>query len=90
MWLFFVAQYNLSLSSFVPKFRILTLVVAEKSLTERKVYRQTDRQTDRQTNTITEKAKTLYPIYTLYRGYYYIELYVHGSPTELPSLIVRH
>ena len=34
----FVTQYNLSLSSFVPNFRILTQVVAEKSLTEKNVY----------------------------------------------------
>ena len=33
---FFVTQYNSSLSSFVPNFRILTQVVAEKSLTEKK------------------------------------------------------
>ena len=32
----FVTQYNSSLSSFVPNFRILTQVVAEKSLTEKK------------------------------------------------------
>ena len=31
---FFVTQYNSSLSSFVPNFRILTQAVAEKSLTE--------------------------------------------------------
>ena len=43
MWLFFVTQYNSSLSSFVPNFRILTQVVAEKSLTEKKL-------TNRQTN----------------------------------------
>ena len=30
----FVSQYNSSLLSVVPNFRILTLVVAEKSLTE--------------------------------------------------------
>ena len=30
----FVTQYNVSLSSFVPKFRILPQVVSEKSLTE--------------------------------------------------------
>ena len=66
MWLFFfVTQYNSSLSSFVPNFRALSQVVAEKSLTEKKVYRQTDRQT----NIITEKAKTIYPLYTSYRGY---------------------
>ena len=34
----FVTQYNLSLSSFVPNFRILTQVVAEKSLTEKCLY----------------------------------------------------
>ena len=34
----FVTQYNLSLSSFVPNFRILSQVVAEKSLTERNVH----------------------------------------------------
>ena len=31
MWLFYVMQYNSSLSSFVPNFRILSQVVAEKS-----------------------------------------------------------
>ena len=36
---------------------------------EKKVYRQTNRQTDKQTNIITEKAKTIYPLYTSYRGY---------------------
>ena len=46
MWLFlFVTQYNSSLSSFVPNFRILTQIVAEKSLTEKKVYKQTNKQT---------------------------------------------
>ena len=34
----FVTQYILSLSSFVPNFRILTQVVAEKSLTEKYLY----------------------------------------------------
>ena len=32
----FVTQYNSSLSSFVPNLRILSQVVAEKSLTEKK------------------------------------------------------
>ena len=32
---FFVTHYNSSLSSFIPNFRILTQVVAEKSLTEK-------------------------------------------------------
>ena len=43
----FVTQYNSSLSSFVPNFRALSQVVAEKSLTEKKF---TDRQTNSQTN----------------------------------------
>ena len=44
MWLFFVVtQYNSSLSSFVPNFRILSQVVAEKSLTEKKKF--TDKKT---------------------------------------------
>ena len=33
--LFFAIQFNLSLSSFVPNFRILSQVVAEKSFTEK-------------------------------------------------------
>ena len=45
----FVTQYNSSLSGFVPNLRILTQVVAGKSLTEKKVYRQTDKQANRQT-----------------------------------------
>ena len=52
---FFATQYNSSLSSFVPNFRILTQVVAEKSLTEISL------QTGKQTNTITEKAKNYIP-----------------------------
>ena len=57
MWLFLVTQYNSSLSSFVPNFRALSQVVAEKSLTEKKF-------TDKQTNIITDKAKNyLPPIY---------------------------
>ena len=55
----FVTQYNSSLSSFVPNFRILSQVVAEKDLTENKVYRQT--------NIITKKAK-LYTPYILRTG----------------------
>ena len=37
MWQFFATQYNSSLSSFVSNFRILTQVVAEKSLMEKNV-----------------------------------------------------
>ena len=50
---FLVTQYNSSLLSFVPNFRILTQVVAEKSLTEKKKF------TDKQTNIFTGKAKTI-------------------------------
>ena len=39
----FVTQYNSSLSSFVPNFRILIQVVAEKSLTEKSLHKQTDK-----------------------------------------------
>ena len=46
---FFVTQNNSSLSSFVPNFRILTQVIAEKSLTEKKKFtnKQTNKQTDK-------------------------------------------
>ena len=79
MCLFFVTQYNSSLSSFVPNFRILTQVVAENSRTEIKVYRQTIAEksliekkiteTKKQPNKITEKAKNIYPLYTSFQGY---------------------
>ena len=45
---------------FVPNFQILGTVVPEKSLTKKKVYTQT--------HTHTEKAKTIYPLYTSYTG----------------------
>ena len=45
----------------VPNFKILSQVVSEKSLTEKKF-------TDKQTNIVTEKAKTIYPLYTSYAG----------------------
>ena len=57
----FVTQYNPS-----PKCRALSQVVTEKSFTEKKI---TDKQTNRQTNIITEKAKTICPLYTSYQGY---------------------
>ena len=66
---FFVTQYNSSLTSFVPNFRILTQVVAEKSLTEKKF---TDKRINRQTNIITEKAKT-----TMLKIF-------KGTPTDFP------
>ena len=38
MWLFFVTEYNSSLPSFVPNFRALSQVVAEKFLTKKKKF----------------------------------------------------
>ena len=38
VWLFFVTQYNSSLSSFVTNFRILSQAVAENSLTKKNVH----------------------------------------------------
>ena len=70
MKLFFVTQYNSSLSSFVPNFRILTGVVAENYLTEKKF-------TNRQNNIVTEKAKTIHSLYTSYRGYKYYRDEIH-------------
>ena len=62
MWLFFVTQYNTSRLHFVPNVRILSQVVAEKSLTEKMF-------TDKQTNIVTEKAKTtLYKLRTVGGG----------------------
>ena len=67
MWLFFVTLYNSSLSSFVPNFRILSQVVAEKSLTKKSL--QTDRQTDRQTNKQKDKQPLLQKRQKLYTPY---------------------
>ena len=66
MWLFFCYTIQLITVKLCTKFQNLTQVVAEKSLTEKKSL-----QTNRQTNIITEKAKTIYPLYTSYRGYNY-------------------
>ena len=66
MAVFFVEQYNSSLSSFVPNFRILTQVVAEKSLTENSL--QTDKQAYKYNY---RKGKNLYSPYTAYRVYKY-------------------
>ena len=43
---------------FVPNFKVLCQAVAEKCLTEKN--------TNIQTNSVTEKAKTIYPLYTSY------------------------
>ena len=58
MWLFFfVTQYNSSLSSFVPNFRILSQVVAEKTLTEKNVHMYYIRVTEGKNEKLKKKAK---------------------------------
>ena len=57
---------------FVPNFKFLSQAVSEKSLTEKKF-------TDRQTNIRTEKAKTIYPLYTSYTG----GIYTGGITSEI-------
>ena len=61
MWLIFYKQYNLSLPNFVPNFKILSQVVPEKSLTEKKL-------TDRYTNIFFRKGKNNIPLNTSYAG----------------------
>ena len=51
---FFVTQYNSSISSFVPNFRIISQVVAEKSLTEKCPY-ESDRR--KKNEKLKKKAK---------------------------------
>ena len=48
---------------FVPNFKMLGTVVPEKSLTKKKLT-----QTNTHKHTHTEKAKTIYPLYTSYTG----------------------
>ena len=60
----FCTQYNSLLSSSLPKFRILSQVVAEESLTEKKI--QTDRQTAKHSY---RKGKNYIPPIYFVRGY---------------------
>ena len=53
----FVTQYNSSLSSFVPNFRILSQVVAEKSLTEKNAHMYYRRVTEGKMTKRKKKAK---------------------------------
>ena len=73
MWQYFCYIIQLITIKLCTNFRTLTQVVAEKSLTEKKfTNKQTNKQTDKQANIITEKAKTIYPLYTyMYWGYNY-------------------
>ena len=66
---------------FVTNFKILGQAVPEKLLTKIKVNRQTDRQRD----SLTEKAKTIYPLYTSYTGGIIIFQLSHQSCTTICS-----
>ena len=59
MWLILSYTVQLVAPMFVPNFKILSQVVSEKSLTEKSLTN---------THTQTEKAKTIYPLYTSYAG----------------------
>ena len=65
MWLFFCYTIQLITINPCTKFQNPNPSSCWEIFDEKKVYRQTDRQT----NIITEKAKTIYPLYTSYRGH---------------------
>ena len=69
----FVTQYNSSLSSFVPNFRILRQVVAEKSLTEKNVHMYFIGVTERKIENLKKESKMrisiLISIYTVHLAY---------------------
>ena len=73
MWLFFVTQYNSSLSSFVSNFRILSQVVAEKSLTEKNGHMYYKRVTQGKNEKLKKEGKMrisiLIFIYTIHFAY---------------------
>ena len=66
MWLFFCYTIQLITIKLCTKFQNPNPSSCWEILPKKKF---TDKQTDRQTNIITEKAKTIYPLYTSYRGY---------------------
>ena len=68
MWLFFCYTIQLITIKLCTKFQNPKSSSCLEIFDRKKVYRQTNRQT----NIITEKAKTIYPLYTSYRGYKYI------------------
>ena len=65
MWLLFCYTIQLITIKLCTKFQNPNPSSCWEIFDEKKVYKKTDRQT----NIITEKAKTIYPLYTLYRGY---------------------
>ena len=78
MWLFFVTQYNSSLSSFVPNFKILTQVVAEKSLTEKNIHMYLIRATEGNNEILKKEGKIRICIFTfLYTIHFaYLKVYI--------------
>ena len=56
-------SYNKLYQTFVPNFKILGSVVPEKSSTKKSLHTNP---TPTHTNTVTEKTKTIYPLYTSY------------------------
>ena len=76
----YVADSFLSLPSFVPNFKILSQVVPEKSLTGKKVYKHTH----------TEKAETIYPLYTSYtRGINIIKFILFDISNDTEKAIIN-
>ena len=68
----FVTQYNSSLSSFVPNLRILSQVVAEKSLTEKKclcVFYRTEGKIENLKKESKMRISILIFIYTIHFAY---------------------
>ena len=69
----FVTQYHTSLSSFVPNFRIISQVVAEKSLTEKNVHMYYIRATEGKHEKFKKKGKIRISIfifiYTMHFAY---------------------
>ena len=70
MWLVFCYTIQLITIKLCTKFQNPNQSSC-KEIFDEKISLQTNRQTDRQTNIITEKAKTIYPLYTSYHGYKY-------------------
>ena len=67
MWLFFCYTIQLITIKLCTKFQNPKSSRCSEIFDRKKMF--TDRQTNRQTNIITEKAKTIYPLYTSYQGY---------------------
>ena len=68
----FVTKYNSALSSFVPNFRILTQVVAEKSLTEKNVHMYYIREKEGKNENLKKEGKMRISIlFSIYGHFHY-------------------